>query len=211
LSRKQVFKDVPPMLLLRMLILAAAALLITAPAHADGTVFRATRCGEYVFVSSASGFSVLRTDGGVGVKDGDQLRGEVERIGHPTLFDQNLGRSVFAQVTERNLSQAEVNQRIAVRCRSPLGDRPDSGYVTRAADCGNKIFVSTPQGVAVLERISGGVVADGDTLTGNFSRPGRTTVQDRQSNSTLVVFVEDVWLSRSAAERKMSASCRRRR
>lgn len=199
------------MLLLRVLLLVAGGLAIAAPAHADGTVFRATGCGEYLFVSSTSGFSVLRTDSGIGVKEGNQLRGDVERIGRSTLFDRNLGRSMFAQVTERNLSQAEVNQRIAVRCRSPLGDRVDSGYVTRAADCGNKIFVSTPQGFAVLERISGGVVADGDTLTGNFSRPGRTTVQDRQSNSTLVVFVEDVWLSRSAAERKMSASCRRRR
>lgn len=188
----------------------AAGVLLAAPAHADGTVFRASGCGEYIFVSSASGFSVLRTDGGAGVKDGDQLRGDVEQIGRPTLFDQNLGRTVLAQVAERRLSQAEINQRIAVRCRSPLGDRPVSGYVARAADCGNKIFVNTPQGYAVLARISGGVVADGDTLTGNFSRPGRTTVQDRQSNSTLVVFVEDLWLSRSAAERKMSASCRRR-
>ena len=69
--------------------------------------------------------------------------------------------------------------------------------------------MNTPQGYAVLERIAGGVVADGDTLTGNFNRPGRATVQDRQSNSSLVVFVEDLWLSKSATERKMTASCRR--
>ena len=44
-----------------------------------------------------------------------------------------------------------------------------------------------------MERISGGVVADGDTLVGNFTRPGRATMQDRQSGSSLVVFVEDVF------------------
>lgn len=194
-----------------VLILMVAALLFAAPARSDGTVYRASGCGEYIFVSTASGFSVLHSNDGVGVKDGDNLRGDVERIGHPTLFDQNLGRSVFAQVAELRLSQAEVNQRIAIRCRSPLGDRPASGYVSRAADCGTKIFVSTPQGFAVLERISGGVVADGDTLTGNFNRPGRTTVQDRQSGASLVVFIEDLWLSKSAAERKMAVSCRRQR
>jgi hypothetical protein len=118
---------------------------------------------------------------------------------------------VFGQITEVHLGQAEVNQRVAVRCRTRFGDRPVSGYVSRAADCGNKIFVSTPQGFAVLDRISGGVVADGDTLTGNFGRPGRTTVEDRESGASLVVFIEDLWLSKSAAERKMAASCRRPR
>jgi hypothetical protein len=200
-----------PMLLRYVVSVILAALLFAAPACADGTVYRASGCGEYIFVSTGSGFSVLRSDGGVGVKDGDNLRGDVERIGHPSLFDQNLGRSVFAQIAEVRLSQAEITQRIAVRCRSPLGDRPVSGTVSRAADCGTKIFVSTPQGYAVLERISGGVVADGDTLTGNFSRPGRATVQDRQSGGSLVVFIEDLWLSKSAAERKMAASCRRQR
>jgi len=83
--------------------------------------------------------------------------------------------------------------------------------VSRTAGCGNKIFVNTPQGYAVMERISGGVVADGDTLVGNFDRPGRATMKDRQSGSSLVVFVEDVYLSKSAAERRMTASCQRNR
>jgi len=61
----------------------------------------------------------------------------------------------------------------------------------------------------VLERIAGGVVADGDTLTGNFNIPGRTTVEDKQSASSSVVFVEDLWLSKSAVQRKRRASCRR--
>jgi hypothetical protein len=163
-----------------------------------------------VFVSAASGFSVLRTDGGFGIKDGDALRGDVEHIGHPTLFDQNLGRSVFGRITEVHLTRGEINQRIAVHCRSPLGDRPISGYVSRASDCGNKIFVNTPEGYAVLERLAGGIVAEGDTLTGNFNRPGRATVQDKESGTSLVVFVADIWLSKSAAERKIAASCRRR-
>ncbi len=193
------------------LALLAAALLLAAPARADGTVYRASGCGEYIFVSTPGGFSVLRADSGGAVKDGDYLVGDVERFGHSTLFDRTQNRSVFAQVAERNLTQAEIRQRVSLRCRSPLGDNPVSGYVTRASGCGNKIFVNTPQGFAVLERIAGGIVADGDTLTGNFSRPGRATVQDRQSGSSLVVFVEDLWLSRSAAERKMNAACRRQR
>jgi hypothetical protein len=186
-------------------------LLLAAPARADGTVYRAQGCGDMIFVSTPNGFSVLQTDAGQGIKDGDQLRGNVEQIGHPILFDQTLGRSVFAIVAERHLSRAEVTARIAARCRSPSGDIARSAYVSRAAGCGNKIFVNTPQGFAVMERIAGGVVADGDTLVGDFSRPGRATVQDRQSGSSLVVFIEDVYLSRSAAERRMTASCQRQR
>jgi hypothetical protein len=181
------------------------------PARADGTVYRAQGCGDMIFVSSSNGFSVLQTDAGQGIKDGDELRGNVEQIGHPTLFDQTLGRSVFALVAERHLSRAEVTTRINARCRSASGDVTRSGYVLRTAGCGNKIFLNTPQGYAVMERISGGVVADGDTLVGNFTQPGRATVQDRQSGSSLVVFVEDVYLSKSVAERRMTASCRRNR
>jgi len=190
-----------------VLMLAALALLGAAPARADGTAFRANGCGDYLFVSSATGFSVLRTDSGHGVKDGDALHGDVETIGHPILFDTTAGRSVFAQVAERHLTQAEITQRIAIRCRAPLGQSYSSGSVTRAAGCGSKIFVNTPQGYAVLQRVSGGVVADGDTLTGNFNRLGRVTVRDAQSGANLVVFVEDLWLSASAAARKVAQSC----
>jgi hypothetical protein len=197
------------MLLKSVLLTLAVLPLAGGPARADGTVLRASGCGEYIFVSTVSGYSVLRADSGNGVKDGDRLTGEVERIGSPLLFDATAGRTVFAQVAELHLNQAEVNQRIAVRCRSPLGETITSGYVSRVNGCGSWIFVNTPQGYAVLERISGGVVAEGDTLTGNYNRPGRATVQDKQSGSTLTVFVSDLWLSKSAVERKMTADCRR--
>jgi hypothetical protein len=195
----------------RCVLLLLAAFGLAAPARADGTVYRARGCGDTIFVLSTNGFSVLQTDAGQGVKDGDELRGNVEQIGHPILFDQTLGRSVFALVAERHLTRSEVTERINARCRSAYGDVARSGYVSRAAGCGNKIFVNTPQGYAVMERISGGVVADGDTLVGNFDRPGRATMQDRQSGSSLVVFVEDVYLSKSAVERRMTASCQRNR
>ncbi len=191
------------------LILIALPLLFATAARADGTVYRASGCGDYVFVSTLSGFSVLLTDRGGGIKDGDKLQGEVERIGHPLLFDTTAGRTVFAQVAELHLTNAEVRQRVAARCRAPLAETFTTGYVSRASGCGSKIFVNTPQGYAVLERIAGGVVVDGDTLAGNFNRPGRATVEDRQSGSSLVIFVEDLWLSKSAVERRMTASCRK--
>jgi hypothetical protein len=191
-----------------LLLLCAVA---AAPARADGVVYRASGCGEYIFVQAGETYSVLRTDSPITVKEGDNLRGDVERIGRHNLFNQNSGRAVFGQVTDRNLDRAEVARQIAVRCRSALAARPVSGSVTRAAGCGNKIFVTTPQGYVVLERISGGVIAEGDTLTGGIDRPGRATVLDQQSNTTFTVFVEDLWLSRSAAERKMAASCQRQR
>jgi hypothetical protein len=195
----------------RCALLLLAVLGCAASARADGTVYRAQGCGDLVFVSSSTGFSVLQTDAGQGIKDGDELRGNVEQIGHPVLFDQTLGRSVFGLVTERHLTRSEVTQRIDARCRSRMGDIARSGYVSRAAGCGSKIFVNTPQGYAVLDRISGGVVADGDTLVGDFTRPGRATLQDRQSGSTIVAFVEDVYLSKSAVERRMTANCQRGR
>ncbi len=197
-------------MLVRYALLAlAAALLCGAPAHADGTVYRANRCGGYIFVTTRTGFSVLVGDSGQGIKDGDALRGDVERIGTPTLFDETAGRTLFANVSELHLTRSEITQRIAVRCRSSLGDTIVSGYVERAAGCGNKIFVSTPQGYAVLERIAGGVVADGDTLSGYLNHAGRITVRDQQSNASLVMFVDDIWLSKSAVQRRMAASCRR--
>jgi hypothetical protein len=188
------------------------AVLAAAPsARADGIVYRAQGCGDMIFVFSPTGYSALQTDAGQGIKEGDELHGNTEQIGHATLFDQTLGRSVFAIVNERHLSRAEVTARVSARCRSPTGDVTRTAYVSRAGGCGNRIFVNTPQGYAVMERISGGVVADGDTLTGDFTRPGRATVKDRQSGSTLVVFVEDVYLSKSAAERRMTASCQHHR
>ena len=58
------------------------------------------------------------------------------------------------------------------------------------------------------ERLAGGVVSAGDTLVGNFSRAGRTTVKDRQTNAELVVFVDDFALAKSAAQRKITESCK---
>lgn len=200
-------------MLVRGAAVAFAALMAAAAARADGTVFRAQGCGDYIFVSSASNsagnYSILLSSGASGVKDGDELRGDIEHIGHPILFDNTSGRSLFAQVAEHNLTRAEVTQRIAARCRSPTGEVIVQGYVSRATGCGSKIFVNTPKGYAVLERLSGGGVADGDTLTGPFDHPGRVTIEDRQSGATLMVFVDDVWLSKSAVGRKMTASCRR--
>jgi hypothetical protein len=191
-----------------LVILLAVMTAAAAPAHADGTVYRAEGCGDHLFVSSGAGFSVLLSSGAVGVKDGDELRGDVSRIGNPLLLDTKTGRTVFAQVAERNLTLAEVTQRIAVRCGSRVGAGVTTGYVSRASGCGRKIFVNTPKGYAVLEELAGGIVADGDTLVGPFDHPGRATVEDRQSGTTLVVFVEDLWLSKSATERKMTGSCR---
>jgi hypothetical protein len=200
---------------MRLLSRAACALLLllpligAGPAHADGTVYRASGCGDRIYVATRAGYSVLLTDGASGVKDGDALRGDVETIGHPILFDTSAERSVFGEVAERQLTLSDVTRRVAAHCRSPLGETIASGYVSRAAGCGSRIFINTPQGYAVLERIAGGIVADGDTLVGNFNRPGQATVEDRQSGTSLVVFVEDLWLPRSAAERKIAASCRR--
>lgn len=194
---------------IRLTLLVIAILLGAAgSARADGTVFRASGCGDYIFVSTGSDFSVLRGSS-EGIKDGDELQGNVGQIGQPVLFDATAGHSVFAQVSELHLTQAEIAQRVAVRCRAGLSEPVASGAVSRASGCGSKIFVDTPQGYAVLQRLSGGVVSDGDTLTGNFNRPGRAIVMDQQSNSTLVVFVEDLWLSVSAAQRKIAQSCQR--
>ena len=196
--------DVDPMCLVADRAVTAAPV----PARGDGTVLRASGCGDYLFVSTANAFSVLRGNT-QGVKDGDMLQGNVEQIGQSVLFDQTAGRSVFAQVSELHLTQPEITQRIAVRCRASLGATVTSGNVSRANGCDSKIFVNTPQGYAVLERISGGVVGDGDTLSGNFNRPGRITVRDQQSDSTLTVFVDDLWLSASAVQRKIAQSCQR--
>lgn len=194
-------------MLVRGALIAIAITLMAAAAHADGTVFRAQGCGDYIFVSSGTNYSILLSLGASGVKDGDELRGDVDHIGHPILFDTTAGRSVFGQITERNLTRAEVTQRIAARCRSPAGEVIISGYVSRATGCGRKIFVNTPKGYVVLEQLAGGIVADGDTLAGPFDHQGRITVEDRQSGARLVVFVDDTWLSKTAAARKITESC----
>lgn len=196
------------MLLKFGLVLLAVALFGAAPARADGTVFRATGCGDYLFVQTPTGFSVLRGNA-EGVKDGDALQGNVEQFGMVSLFDQTAGRSVFAQVSELHLTQPDIVQRVGIRCRSPLGETVVNGNVSRSAGCGSKIFVNTPQGYAVLERIAGGEVADGDTLSGPFNRPGRVTARDSQSNAEVVVFVDELWLSASAVQRKIQQSCQR--
>jgi len=195
-----------------LLTILSVALLWTSPARADGTIYRVAGCGDYIFVAAAADtFSMLTASGLAGVKEGDELIGNVERVGQTSLYDRTAGRTLFAAVVDRRLNQPEVRRRIAIRCRAPLAERIVSGYVLQAANCGNKIFVNTPEGYAVMERIAGGVVAEGDTLTGPYNKPGRATVTDQQTNSTLVVFVEDLWLSKSATERKITVSCRRQR
>ncbi len=194
-------------MLFRGALIAIAAMTMAAAARAEGTVFRAQGCGDTIFVSSGANYSVLLSSGATFVKDGDELRGDVDHIGHPILFDTTAGRSVFAQVSERNLTRAEIIQRVAARCRSPSGEVIISGYVSRASGCGRKIFVNTPSGYVILEQLAGGIVADGDTLSGPLDHQGRITVEDHQSGARLVVFVDDLWLSKSAVTRKVIESC----
>jgi hypothetical protein len=195
--------------MLRPLLPLLALLALVGTAYADGTVYRVSGCGEYLFVSSESGYSVLVTNGGSGVKEGDVLVGDVERLSQGVLFDRTAGVTVFARVDDRRLTDSEIGPRIAVRCQSPLGHTLISGSVSRTSGCGSKIFVDTPQGYAILERLSGGIVADGDTVQGDFNRPGRATIEDRQSGSSSTVFVADLWLSKAAIQRAITASCRR--
>jgi hypothetical protein len=197
------------MRMLRLLVSLVALLAFVGSAHADATVYRASGCGEYLFVTSETGYSVLVTNGGSGIKEGDVLVGDVERLSQGVLFDRTAGVTVFARVDDRRLNESEIAPRIAVRCKSPLGHTLISGDVDRTSGCGSKIFVNTPQGYAILERLSGGIVADGDTVEGDFNRPGRATIEDRQSGSSLTVFVDDLWLSKAAAQRAITASCRR--
>ena len=192
-----------------VMVAAIPMLAIAAPASADGTVTRATGCGDKIYAAGVNGFAVLVASGPGTVADGDELKGDFEKIGHVVLFDRTSGRSVSAVVEERGLDKPQIERRIATNCRSLVANTFVSGKVERTEGCGNKIFVDTPKGIAVLERIAGGVVSTGDILTGNFNRPGRATVQVRQTSGTMTVFVEDFQLSRSAAQRKMDASCRR--
>jgi hypothetical protein len=196
------------MTLTRALFFAAVALLGAAPAYADGTVLRAKGCGDKIFVASESGYSVLAGAGQGVAGDGDKLVGEVNRIGFASFYDPKSGSRFSASIDERGLSKAEINQRIAASCRFATAYGATSGQVERAAGCGNKIFVSTAQGYAVLERLAGGIVAVGDTLDGNFNKAGRATVRNPQTGTEIVVFVDDFQLPKSAEMRKVGESCK---
>jgi hypothetical protein len=194
--------------LIRALFFAAVALLGAAPAYADGTVLRAKGCGDKIFVASENGYSVLAGAGQGVAGDGDKLVGEVDRIGFASFYDPKSGSRFSASIDERGLSKAEINQRIAASCRSATAYGETTGQVERSAGCGNKIFVSTAQGYAVLERLAGGIVAVGDTLDGNFNKPGRATVRNPQTGTEIVVFVDDFQLPKSAEMRKVGESCK---
>jgi hypothetical protein len=176
---------------------------------ADGTVLRAKGCGDKVFVSTGNdSYSVLIANEGNVANDGERVIGGADKLGFSSFYLPDSGRHFFASVDAFGLSKSDVTTRIASSCRAVNGERVTSGQVERAAGCGNKIFVNTDEGYAVLERLAGGAVYAGDTLTGNFSRAGRTTVKDRQTNGELVVFVDDFQLPKSAAQRKITESCR---
>jgi len=194
---------------MRALFLAAFTLIIAAvPAFADGTVLRAKGCGDKVFVTTDHGNSVLEAAELGVADDGEQIVGNTDRIGYGSFFLPRSGRRFSADVDETGLDRSEITQRITASCRSAAARTLTSGQVERAAGCGNKIFVNTAEGYAVLERLAGGLVYVGDTLTGDFSRAGRTTVKDQQTGANLVVFVDDFELPKSAAQRKIAESCR---
>lgn len=190
-------------------LLLAGLAVAAVPAWADATVTRASGCGPRIFAASEKGYSVLVASAAGEAADGDQLTGDVDRIGHVTLLDRTSGRTISAVVEERGLDKNDLGLRIAVHCRAPLTNAFASGRVERSVGCGNKIFVNTPKGYAVLERIAGGVANEGDTLTGNFNRAGRATVQNGQTGSAITVFVDDFEMSRSLYQRQIDRSCRR--
>ena len=188
--------------------LLGSGLLNAEPAVADGTVLRAKGCGGKVFVAAATSYSVLAASDASAAADGDKLIGDLDRIGFASFYLPQSGRRFSASIEERGLNKSEITQRIATSCRAATAYNQTSGQVEHATGCGNKIFVNTPNGYAVMERLAGGIVAVGDTLTGDFNRAGRATVTDKQTGGELVVFVEDFQLPKSAATRKITASCR---
>ncbi|HXC29476.1 MAG TPA: hypothetical protein VNV38_16080 [Stellaceae bacterium] len=194
---------------MRALSLAALVLFMTAaPALADGTVFRAKGCDGKVFVSTDRGFSVLRATEIDVADEGDKLVGATDKIGYASFFIPQSDRRFSAMVEETGLSKSDVTARVAAICRTAAAERQISGQVERSTGCGNKIFVNTVEGYAVLERLAGGLVYPGDTLTGGFTHAGRTTVKDKQTGADLVVFVDDFALPKSAGQRKITESCR---
>jgi hypothetical protein len=185
-------------------VLATAA----APALADGTVLRATGCGDKLFVGSEDGYAVLIASQQGAADDGDTIVGDINRIGFSSFYDTKSGRRFTASIDERGLGKSEVTARIAASCRSQTAYNLTSGQVEHADGCGNKIFVNTPQGYAILELLSGGIIATGDTLSGDFNRAGRATVKNPQTGAEYVVFVDDFQLPKSAAARKIAESCK---
>jgi hypothetical protein len=193
-----------------LLLLAAAMVAGARPAAADGTVLRAKGCGAKIFVASGSAYAVLTTTGTTeGVVDGDTLVGEVERVGFSMLYDRTSGRSVSAMIEEYRLDRPQINQRIATACRTLTSNAFARGTVSRAVGCNNRIIVNTDKGYAILQRLAGGMVADGDSVSGDFNQAGRATIKDAQTAATVTVFVEDFQLSRSAIAHKMAAICHR--
>lgn len=189
------------------LVIVALALAASGPARADGTVFRATGCGDKIFVTSSTGYSILSGIGGTGVADKDELVGTVDGLGHTQLYDRTKGFNFSAETEERRLSREDVTPRIAIACRGENANALTNGTIVRAEGCGNRLFVSTAQGYAVLDRLAGGIVGKDDQVSGDFNKPGRATLKDKQTGSELTVFVEDFMLSRAAADRKMTALC----
>ena len=197
------------MLPLRLVLFTLTLLTGAAPALADGTVLHATNCGDKVFVAGGNDtYSVLVTSEPGIAQDGDSLTGDIDRIGYGSFVVRRLGRRFSASVEERGLSRSEIAVRTAASCHAPSSAAQTSGQVERAAGCGNKIFVNTAQGYAVLGLLSGGVVAAGDTLTGNFSRAGRATLKNPRTGGEFVVFVDDFGLPKSAEARKVAEACR---
>src|SRR5262249_53164824 len=154
------------------IVLACCAFWLS-PARADGVVYRVRGCGEYLFATTQTGDAVLAGNISSAVKERDELRGNIERLGVATLFGPPAETSVSANVQEVRLDKAEADRRIAIHCRVPWAERIVSGSVSRV--CGNTIFVDTVNGYAVLERLAGGVVAVNDELSGNFDRPGNAS------------------------------------
>lgn len=189
------------------LVILALGLAAGGAARADGTVFRATGCGDKTFVTSTTGYSVLSGTGGSGVADKDELVGNVDGIGHTQLYDRTKGFNFSAEIEDRRLSQEEVTPRVAIACRGLNGNALTNGSVVRADGCGNRLFISTAQGYAVLERLAGGVIGRDDQVSGDFNKPGRATLKDKQTGAELTVFVEDFMLSQAAANRKMATLC----
>jgi hypothetical protein len=188
-------------------LVVGVLLVLTGPAFADGTVLRAKGCGDKIFVGLEDVYSVLIASQRDSVADGDTIVGDINRVGFGSFYDSKSGRRFTASVDERGLDKSAVTVRIAVSCRSQTAFNLATGQVERADGCGNKIFVNTPQGYAILERLSGGIVANGDTLTGDFNRAGRATVKNPKSGAEFVVFVDDFQLPKSAAKRKIAESC----
>jgi hypothetical protein len=196
------------MLPMRTIVLAALALLAPAmPAFADGSVLRAKGCGDKIFVAGENSYSVLVASQTGAAADGDKIVGDTDRIGFGSFLITDSGRRFSASIDERGLTKSEITARIAASCHAAAGYDMTSGQVERAEGCGGKIFVNTPKGYAVVEQLSGGLIASGDTLNGPFNKAGRATVKNPQTGGEYVVFVDDFGLPKSAEARKVVESC----